>query len=59
MCAKRLGVISGRDYLGEIDWKQEGLKFIGYQKEKRGYIAHDCARRIAYTLFFLNKRFIA
>ena len=59
VCARRLGVISGRDHLGEFDWKQEGLKFIGYQKETRGYIAHDVARRIAYTLFFLSKRFIA
>ncbi|MHC4600945.1 MAG: hypothetical protein ACYS47_18285, partial [Planctomycetota bacterium] len=57
--AKTLGAVSGRDRLGALDWKQEGLKFIGYQKETRGYIANDCARRIAHTLFFLSKRFIA
>ncbi|MHC4777037.1 MAG: hypothetical protein ACYTFG_00520 [Planctomycetota bacterium] len=56
--AKRLGLLSARDFIGEIDWKQEGLKFIGYQNETRGYIANDCARRIAATLFFMGKRFL-
>ena len=56
--ARRLGVIFGRDHVGTVPWKEEGLKFLGFQGGTRGYVGPDCSRRIACTLYFLAKRFL-
>jgi hypothetical protein len=56
--AKRLGHIADRQFIGELDWHAEGLKFIGYQDKARGFLAADSSRRIAFTFFFLSPRFL-
>ncbi len=56
--AKRLGKLSARTHIGGVDWAAEGLKFIGFQDESRQYLVPDCARRIAFTFYFLSPRFL-
>ncbi len=56
--ARRLGTLSGRTHIGQLDWNQEGLKFIGFQDESRGYLSPDCSRKIAFTFYFLSTRFL-
>jgi hypothetical protein len=58
VCAKRLGMLSKRRFLGTLDWKAEGLKFIGFQEASRGYLVADAPRRVAFTLYFLSPRFL-
>jgi hypothetical protein len=56
--AKRLGVIAGREFLGELRWKEEGMKFIGLMDSKREFLGAECTRRIACAFFFMSDQIL-
>jgi hypothetical protein len=52
--ARRLGAVTGREILGGLKWKEEGLKFIALMDSKREFLGADCTRRIACAFYFLS-----